>query len=85
MFHIGGGGGWRQFVMADEKERPQISRNLLRRVAGYARPYTGQILIVLESMKMQNELKAPRAGTVGRIRVRTGDNVEQNQTLLSLT
>jgi biotin carboxyl carrier protein len=45
----------------------------------------GQNLVILESMKMQNELKAPRAGTVGRIRVRTGDNVEQNQTLLSLT
>jgi biotin carboxyl carrier protein len=45
----------------------------------------GQNLVILESMKMQNELKAPRAGTVGRIRVGTGDNVEQNQILLSLT
>lgn len=45
----------------------------------------GQNLVILESMKMQNELKAPRAGTVGRIRVGTGDNVEQNQILLNLT
>ena len=50
MFHSGGGGGWWQFVMADEKERPEISRNLLRRVAGYARPYTGQILVVLAAI-----------------------------------
>jgi biotin carboxyl carrier protein len=44
----------------------------------------GQVLLVLESMKMQNELKAPRAGTVGRIRVKTGESVEQKQTLLSV-
>ena len=45
----------------------------------------GQNLVILESMKMQNELKAPRPGTVGRIRVGPGDSVEQNQILLSLT
>ena len=28
----------------------------------------GQVLLILESMKMQNELKAPRDGTIGRIR-----------------
>lgn len=44
----------------------------------------GQNLVILESMKMQNELKAPRPGTVGRIRVGPGDSVEQNQILLSL-
>jgi biotin carboxyl carrier protein len=45
----------------------------------------GQVLVILESMKMQNELKSPRAGTVGRVRVKTGDSVEQRQTLLSVT
>ena len=44
----------------------------------------GQVLLILESMKMQNELKAPRDGTVGRIRVKPGETVEQKQTLLSL-
>jgi len=44
----------------------------------------GQVLVILESMKMQNELKAPRAGTVQRIRVKAGEAVEQKQTLLSL-
>lgn len=44
----------------------------------------GQVLVILESMKMQNELKAPRAGTVGRVRVKAGESVEQKQTLLSL-
>lgn len=44
----------------------------------------GQVLIVLESMKMQNELKSPRSGAVGRIKVKPGETVEQRQTLLSV-
>ena len=44
----------------------------------------GDVLVILESMKMQNELKSPRAGTVSRLRVEPGDNVEQRQTLLSV-
>ena len=44
----------------------------------------GQVLIILESMKMQNELRSPRDGTVGRLRVRAGETVEQKQTLLSV-
>ena len=44
----------------------------------------GQVLLILESMKMQNELKSPRDGTVGRIRVKPGETVEQKQTLLSV-
>jgi biotin carboxyl carrier protein len=44
----------------------------------------GQVLLILESMKMQNELKAPRDGTVHRVRVKPGESVEQKQTLLSV-
>jgi biotin carboxyl carrier protein len=44
----------------------------------------GQVILILESMKMQNELKSPRDGTIGRIRVKTGETVEQKQTLLSV-
>ncbi len=44
----------------------------------------GDLLVILESMKMQNELKAPRDGVVKRVRVETGDSVEQKQTLLSV-
>jgi biotin carboxyl carrier protein len=44
----------------------------------------GEVLIVLESMKMQNELKSPRAGTVARIKVAAGERVEQKQTMLSV-
>ena len=44
----------------------------------------GQVLLILESMKMQNELKSPRDGVVGRVRVKAGESVEQKQTLLSV-
>jgi acetyl/propionyl-CoA carboxylase alpha subunit len=44
----------------------------------------GQILIILESMKMQNELRAPIAGTVVRLRVTPGESVQQKQTLLNI-
>lgn len=44
----------------------------------------GQVLLVLESMKMQNELRAPRAGKVQRIKVKPGESVEQRQLLLTV-
>ena len=44
----------------------------------------GQVLLILKSMKMQNELKSPRDGKVNRIKVKTGETVEQKQTLLSV-
>jgi biotin carboxyl carrier protein len=44
----------------------------------------GDVLLVLESMKMQNELKSPRDGTVSRLRVQQGDSVELKQALLSV-
>lgn len=44
----------------------------------------GQVLIILESMKMQNELKSPRDGIVNRIKVKAGESVEQKQPLLSV-
>jgi biotin carboxyl carrier protein len=44
----------------------------------------GDVLVVLESMKMQNQLKSPRPGKVSRVQVKPGDSVEQRDTLLSV-
>ncbi len=44
----------------------------------------GDNLVILESMKMQNELKSSRDGTVTRIKVKTGDSVNQNQILVTV-
>ncbi len=43
---------------------------------------TGQQLMVLEAMKMQNELRAPRDGTIERIAVGVGQKVELGDLLL---
>ncbi len=44
----------------------------------------GQTLLVLESMKMQNELRAPRDGVVNRVWVQPGQSVEQGKPLMAL-
>lgn len=44
----------------------------------------GQRLLVLEAMKMQNDLVAPRAGRVAQLLVGPGETVEQGQLLVTL-
>jgi biotin carboxyl carrier protein len=41
-----------------------------------------QGVVILEAMKMENELRAPRAGVVREVRVKAGDAVEQGQVLV---
>jgi biotin carboxyl carrier protein len=43
-----------------------------------------QGLVVVEAMKMQNEMKASRAGQVVEVRVRDGDTVSAGDTLVVL-
>jgi pyruvate carboxylase subunit B len=45
----------------------------------------GQTVVVLESMKMENELKAPRDGMVAAIKIVPRQSVEQHQPLVVLT
>jgi biotin carboxyl carrier protein len=44
-----------------------------------------QGLVVVEAMKMENELRAPRAGTVAEVRVREGAPVDANAVLVVIT
>lgn len=44
----------------------------------------GQVLIVVEAMKMQNELRARRAGTVKAVYVGNGQRVDQGTPLIVL-
>ncbi|MEA2648779.1 MAG: Biotin-requiring enzyme, partial [Candidatus Binataceae bacterium] len=41
-----------------------------------------QGLLVVEAMKMENELKAPKAGKVVEIKVKPGQTVEKGELLL---
>lgn len=44
----------------------------------------GQGLLILEAMKMQNELRSPRAGVVAALRAAEGDTVSSGQVLVTL-
>ncbi len=44
----------------------------------------GQSVLILEAMKMENELRAPKAGIVKKIDVMPGQRVEQNAILIVL-
>lgn len=43
-----------------------------------------QVLLVLEAMKMETEIKAPAAGTVSNVLVAPGDAVQGGQALIEL-
>lgn len=44
----------------------------------------GETVVILESMKMENQLKSPRAGTIHRLNVKVGESVEQNKVLVTI-
>ena len=44
----------------------------------------GDVLVVLEAMKMENEIMAPNDGTVGTVNVAKGQSVQTGATLLTL-
>ena len=43
----------------------------------------GDPVVVLEAMKMENELRSPSAGTVGSVLVAEGDQAEAGQLLIA--
>ena len=49
-----------------------------------ARVRAGQVLLVLEAMKMRNEIASPRAGKVRGLSVRPGQSVKARDVLLTL-
>jgi biotin carboxyl carrier protein len=44
----------------------------------------GEVLVILESMKMENELRAQWDGTVQSVHVRPGDVADQDQALITV-
>jgi len=53
-------------------------------VAEGAEVVKGDTVVVLESMKMQNEIKAPRDGRIHAMRIAAGDRVELNAIMLTI-
>jgi biotin carboxyl carrier protein len=46
--------------------------------------HAGQPLLVLEAMKMENEIRAPKPGTVALVNVKPGQRVALNELLLEI-
>jgi len=44
----------------------------------------GEPLVILEAMKMENELTSPSDGEIDRVHVHPGDSVEKNATLIEI-
>jgi oxaloacetate decarboxylase alpha subunit len=62
-----------------------LAGNIVRlAVASGQRVEAGAVLLVLEAMKMETEVRAPSAGSVTDIRVKEGDSVGLGAPLLAL-
>jgi len=54
------------------------------RVSNGQKVKAGEILFLLEAMKMENEIVAPSDGTITSVSVSKGNNVDRGQTLAGL-
>ena len=54
------------------------------KVAAGASVKAGDVLIILEAMKMENEIVAPQDGTVASVNVNKGDTVNSGDVLVSM-
>ena len=65
-------------------EAPMPGKILKISVAVGASVSSGDVLLILEAMKMENEISAPVSGTVREIRAREGDSVNTGDVLVVL-
>ena len=54
------------------------------KVSNGASVKAGQVLVIIEAMKMENEIVSPQDGTVASVNVNKGDTVEAGQTIITL-
>jgi biotin carboxyl carrier protein len=64
---------------------PMPGRVLAVRVANGQEVGKGEVLVVLEAMKMEHAVKSPRAGTVSRLAAEPGKMVALGDVLLDVT
>ncbi|MDR0652856.1 MAG: biotin/lipoyl-binding protein [Synergistaceae bacterium] len=65
-------------------EAPMPGKVLDVKVSVGASVKNGDLVLMLEAMKMENEIFAPSAGTVKEVRVKSGDSVNTGDVLIVL-
>jgi biotin carboxyl carrier protein len=78
----GGGAGAVQAVASGEVTSPMPGRVVKIHVSVEQQIKTGDGLVVVEAMKMENEFKSPKDGVVKAIKVKVGDSVEGGAVLV---
>jgi 3-methylcrotonyl-CoA carboxylase alpha subunit len=68
----------------DQLCAPMPGKIIAVHVASGDRVERGQLLLVMEAMKMEHSILAPHDGTIDAVRYRVGDQVEEGATLVSL-
>ncbi len=73
-------------VSGDGRIKAPIPGLVVRLLVGQGdRVEAGQPVLVLEAMKMENEIRAPRPGTVAEIRAQPGQSVGLNEPLVEIS
>ncbi len=95
--HVFAGGGHRGYTLVDpvgaagepdqDEDRlcaPMPGKIIAIHAAGGDRVRRGQVLVVMEAMKMEHAIVAPHDGTVDQVRYGIGEQVEEGAMLVSL-
>ena len=82
--HSGGGPGEKGGARGARVKPPMPGKIVSVAVNEGDEVQAGQVLLILEAMKMQNEIVSPAAGLVKKVHVRPGQNVESKDVLIEL-
>ena len=70
-------------IASGERVNAPMPGNILKLAVNQGdKVQAGQILVILEAMKMENEIVAPKAGTVAQVVAKVGDKVDTGATLV---
>ena len=70
-------------IVAGERVNAPMPGNILKIAVNQGdKVQSGQVLVILEAMKMENEIVAPKAGTVAQVVAKVGDKVDTGAALV---
>ncbi len=82
--HMGAGGAGASAGARGNVKPPMPGKIVAIKVAAGDAVKVGQVLVILEAMKMQNEIPSPVEGTVKEVHVTQGQSVEAKTVLVTI-